>query len=139
MTVSFTSSATDIFPSLLFPFEEAVVGLERTSYNLSEGNELVELCAVVVHPDIMCPINFPFNLSFSMAEGTGIYQVFLILMFLYIFADSRVLFFDVCERRVCVQLHVSVENFTFQVARTEGLDTRISLSTVAGIQLCLKF
>ena len=84
MTVSFTSSATDIFPSLLFPFEEAVVGLERTSYNLSEGNELVELCAVVVHPDIMCPINFPFNLSFSMAEGTGIYQVFLILMFLYI-------------------------------------------------------
>ena len=32
---------------------------------------MVELCAVVYEPDINCPIEFPFNISLSTADGTA--------------------------------------------------------------------
>ena len=49
-----------------------MIGLEKTFYNVSSGeNELVEFCAVVVDPNILCPIEFPFNVSF---EFKGIYS-----------------------------------------------------------------
>ena len=47
------------------------MGLERTFYNVSEGVGVVELCAVVFKPNITCPIEFPFNISLSTADGTA--------------------------------------------------------------------
>ena len=49
----------------------ARVGLERTFYSVSEGVGVVELCAVVYEPNITCPIEFPFNISLSTADGTA--------------------------------------------------------------------
>ena len=34
----------------------AVVGLDRTTYNVSENVGVVEVCAIVYSPDIDCPI-----------------------------------------------------------------------------------
>ena len=45
------------------------MGLEMTFYSLSEGVGVVELCAVVYEPNITCPIEFPFNISLSTADG----------------------------------------------------------------------
>ena len=53
-----------------------MVGLERTFYNVSEGNEPLKICVIVVHPDIICPVQFPFNLFFSVIEGTGILALY---------------------------------------------------------------
>jgi hypothetical protein len=121
----FTTVLTVVQPTydqasiLIVDNDKAVVGLERTFYNVSEGNEPVEICAIVVHPDIMCPIKFPFNLFFSVIED-----------------DSRVftslVSFDVCERSVCLNVSITDENFTLELARTKGLDNRITLSPVAG-------
>ena len=47
------------------------MGLERTFYSVSEGVGVVELCAVVYEPNITCPIEFPFNVSLSTADGTA--------------------------------------------------------------------
>ena len=47
------------------------MGLERTFYNVSEGVGVVELCVVVYEPDIICPIEFPFNVRLSTADGTA--------------------------------------------------------------------
>ena len=55
----------------------ALVGLESTSYNVSENDGVVEVCAVVYSPDISCPINFAFDVSvttssdISSADGSG--------------------------------------------------------------------
>ena len=49
----------------------AVVGLERTFYQVSENVGVVEVCAVVRNPTIMCPISFPFAMRFSTADGTA--------------------------------------------------------------------
>ena len=46
----------------------ARVGLERT---FSEGVGVVELCVVVYEPDINCPIEFPFNVRLSFADGAA--------------------------------------------------------------------
>ena len=43
----------------------AVVGLEKTFYQVSEDVGVVEVCAIVYSPTIVCPINFPFNVSLS--------------------------------------------------------------------------
>ena len=49
----------------------AVVGLERTFYNVSEDVGLVEVCAIVYSPTIVCPINFPFDVSLSTSDNTA--------------------------------------------------------------------
>ena len=49
----------------------AVVGLEKTSYQVPENVGVVEVCAFVRNPTIMCPIAFPFNISFSTANITA--------------------------------------------------------------------
>ena len=43
----------------------AVVGLEETFYRVSESVGVVEVCAIVYHPNITCPIQFPFNVNLS--------------------------------------------------------------------------
>ena len=49
----------------------ARLGLERTFYNVSGGVGMVELCAVVYEPDIVCPIEFPFDVRLSTADGAA--------------------------------------------------------------------
>ena len=53
-------------------FTEAVVGLERTSYTVSETIvSMVEVCAIVYSPDLPCPIDHPFNVRFSTVDDTA--------------------------------------------------------------------
>ena len=49
----------------------AVVGLERTFFEVSENVGVVELCAVVYQPvNIECPIAFPFDVCLTTREDT---------------------------------------------------------------------
>ena len=43
--------------------------------------------------------------------------------------------FDVCDKSVCLNVSITDENFTFKLARTEGLDNRI---TLAGMVISLR-
>ena len=47
------------------PRPVAVVGLEETFYQVSETDGVVEVCVVIYEPDIVCPIEFPFDVSLS--------------------------------------------------------------------------
>ena len=49
----------------------AVVGLEQTFCNVSEGVGVVELCAIVLFPVINCPIAFPFDVQLSTRDKTA--------------------------------------------------------------------
>ena len=49
----------------------ATVGLEQTFFRVGENEGYVELCANVSFPEITCPIEFPFNVSLSTADGTA--------------------------------------------------------------------
>ena len=51
----------------------AVVGLEETVYNVSEGVGAVELCAVVFIPTIDedCPISFQFEVNLLSNNGSA--------------------------------------------------------------------
>ena len=56
----------------LFTFtSEAVVGLERTFYSVPEDVGVVEVCAIVYSPNIVCPINFPFDVNLSTSDRTA--------------------------------------------------------------------
>ena len=50
---------------------EAVVGLEKTIYSVSEDVGVVEVCAIVYSPTIVCPIAFPFDVSLSTDDGSA--------------------------------------------------------------------
>ena len=52
-------------------YTAAVVGLQRTSYQVQEDVGVVEVCAIVENKSIMCPIAFPFNISFSTENTTA--------------------------------------------------------------------
>ena len=49
----------------------AVVGLEKTIYNVSENVGMVEVCVIVYSPTVDCPIEFAFNVSLSTRDGTA--------------------------------------------------------------------
>ena len=49
----------------------AIVGFQRTIYSVNEGDGAVEICAVVVEPDIDCPIQFDFDVIFETSDGTA--------------------------------------------------------------------
>lgn len=49
----------------------AVVGLERTFYSISEDVGVMELCIVVIFPNITCPIEFPYDVILSTIDGTA--------------------------------------------------------------------
>ena len=51
----------------------AVVGLERTFYQVSEGVGYVLVCAVVIRPDenTDCPIGFAFEVELSTINGSA--------------------------------------------------------------------
>ena len=50
---------------------EAVVGLEKTIYSVFEDVGVVEVCAIVYSPNIVCPIAFPFDVSLSTGDRTA--------------------------------------------------------------------
>ena len=55
---------------------EATVGFEKTFYQVNESSGTVEICAVVYEPDIDCPIQIDFNVTFETGnetKGTGMY------------------------------------------------------------------
>ena len=49
----------------------AVVGLERTFYQVLEDVGVVEVCAVVYSPNISCPISFPFIVGLDTRDRTA--------------------------------------------------------------------
>ena len=49
----------------------AVIGLESTSYQVSEDVGVVEVCAVVNSPRIECHIEFLFEISISTSHNTS--------------------------------------------------------------------
>ena len=55
---------------------DAVVGLERTFYQVSENVGVVEVCAIVYSPNITCPnitcpIGFPFDVRLRTRDGSA--------------------------------------------------------------------
>ena len=57
--------------SLHIFISEAVVGLEKTIYSVSEYVGVLELCAIVYSPTVDCPIVFPFDVSLSTSDNTA--------------------------------------------------------------------
>ena len=50
----------------------ARVGFEETFYRANEGGGTVEICAIVYEPNIECPIEMKFNVTFeTRAETAG--------------------------------------------------------------------
>ena len=47
----------------------AVVGLERTFYQVSEDVGVVEVCAIVYSPMVVCPIEFLFGVNLIIVNG----------------------------------------------------------------------
>ena len=57
--------------SLHIFISEAVVGLEKTFYSVSEYVGVLGLCAIVYSPTVDCPIVFPFDVSLSTSDNTA--------------------------------------------------------------------
>ena len=49
----------------------AVVGLERTIYQVLENVGVVEVCAIVYSPVIECPIQFPFDVRLTLFDDSA--------------------------------------------------------------------
>ena len=49
----------------------ARIGFESSHYSVSEDEGEVRVCAVVQHPEVHCGINFPFNVSLSVTDGSA--------------------------------------------------------------------
>ena len=138
---------------------DAVVGLERTFYQVSEDVGVVEVCAIVYSPDgtIPCPIAFPFDVSLSTndnsagkcvhwwIEYTVKYKTDCLTVLTtvspmdYIAVSFPFLMFGACERRRCVNVTIEndvvledTESFDVTLERTTGLDGRITLDPVDG-------
>ena len=49
------------------------MGLERTFYQVSEGDGVVEVCATVNEPNgnLDCPVTFPFEVNISTRDGSA--------------------------------------------------------------------
>ena len=57
----------------------AVVGLERTLYEISEDVGVVEVCVTVYEPNETCPISFSFDVSLtSRLDSAGNWQLYVV-------------------------------------------------------------
>ena len=52
-------------------FIEASVGFEKAHYSVNEASGMVEICAVVNEPNVDCPIEFDFNMTFQTRDGSA--------------------------------------------------------------------
>ena len=53
------------------PAADAMVGFESSQYSVRENEGVVQVCAVVQHPEVNCVINFPFNILLSVSDGSA--------------------------------------------------------------------
>jgi hypothetical protein len=114
----------------------AVVGLERTFYQVSEDVGVVEVCAIVYSPSGICPIAIPFDVALSTLDGTSLNRAVTPMDY---GAVSAILMFAACDTRQCVNVPIAddetlelTETFTVTLDRTPTLDTRITLNPVDG-------
>ena len=47
------------------------MGLERRVYTVSEDDNVVEVCAVVLLPSGGCPVEFAFNITLETGDGSA--------------------------------------------------------------------
>ena len=133
------------------------MGLEQTFFRVMQGVGYVELCANVSFPEITCPIEFPFDVILSTANGTAgkyiyawseidlpckpnahFYFVSTVQTMDYGAIDV-ILEFGTCETRKCVNVSIvndlvdeEDEIFTYHLRRTTNLDPRINLEPIDG-------
>ena len=62
----------------------AVVGLEKTFYQVTEDVGVVEVCAIAYSPTIVCPIDFPFDVSLSTRNDGATKNEFMQLYSLFV-------------------------------------------------------
>ena len=127
-----------------------------TFYQVDEADGFVEICAMVFEPDIVCPIEFEFNVSLQTCDGSASEgNEVLILLNMYNFAVrlehmfyftvsivdygevETILMFRACETRACTNVAIVDDNvaelterFSVKLIRTDGLDPRITLDPV---------
>ena len=95
---------------------EAVIGLEKTYYPVSERSiGEVEICVTVYRPSVECPIQFPFTLILKAIDGTAgmcrgttcmyinetMYDLFSVAAMDYIQNAPVTLQFEKCNRSQC--------------------------------------
>ena len=91
---------------------EALVGLEKTIYSVSEYVGVVEVCAIVYSPTINCPIVFPFDVSLSTSENTAGISC-LICLYASLYCSTSIVTFAVHAHRGLMILSI----FYMQVTR----------------------
>ena len=74
---------TDNICFLTFSSVVARVGLEKTSYTVDKNRRVVEICVRVFEPDIGCPIDFAFDLTFDTIDGSAGICIFINFITLY--------------------------------------------------------
>ena len=60
-----------MFLSFLTVPSVAVVGLDKTLYQVSGNVGVVEVCAIVYSNESDCPIEFPFDVKFTTLDGSA--------------------------------------------------------------------
>ncbi|CAI8049107.1 hypothetical protein GBAR_LOCUS27045, partial [Geodia barretti] len=106
-----------------------VVGLERTSYTVSESEEAVEICITAVGVNTPCPSTQSFQVTFSTTDGSAVspsdYE-----------AVREVLTFAPCETRHCVNVSITDDlvnepEETFSISLNK-LTSFVTLNTTVG-------
>ena len=131
------------------------MGLEKTFYQVSESEGVVEVCATVSRPNgnLTCPISFQFDVSLSTGDNSaGIRYCSAVCLHddcsttfstvapMDYIDVSTILMFGACARRHCVNVSIvdddvleMTESFTVTLERISGLDSRITLDPVDGV------
>ena len=130
----------------------AVVGLERTFYQVSENVGVVEVCAIVYSPEGDCPIEFLFDVNLIITNGRAgkervknytyrycckkLTSLFLVSLMDYQNVSS-ILAFDTCGTQQCTEIPIEddmivelTETLFVTLERTPGLHSRITLNPV---------
>ena len=60
------------WPIISFYTPDAMIGFKDAQYTVEEGNTpMVNVCAIVQHPQVSCGINFPFSFTLQTSNGTA--------------------------------------------------------------------
>ena len=55
-----------------------------TFYQVNETDGFVEICAMVFEPDIVCPIEFEFNVSLQTCDGSASEDSEVLILLIYV-------------------------------------------------------
>ena len=130
----------------VFYTSAAIVGLESTSYKVTEDVGAVQVCIIVYRGlvycptgDVPCPVDFVFDVSLSASNSTitgDDYHYISLLKFM----SNLLIEFPACDKRICVDVSIVddeiVENDkSLEVAleRPPGLDSAIILGPADGV------